>query len=532
MGKTKVFISSTFVDLKDTRESLKQYFLDNQMEPILFERGSIAFDPYKNVDSACYNEVEKSTIFVLIIGGRYGSPASDEPKKTRIKKIKKYNSITKKEYLRARENNIPIFTFIDKEVSSDYRFFRRNRDKTHINYPAVDNVNIFYLLDEIYKQTRNNYVKEYEYTSEIIDWLKIQISGLFQNFVEEKKAVFDKNVPNYYVNPFKLFYKRRTIKNLTLKKLSQEVGIDYKSLCNLEKFDLVGTTFDYTKFQSIDKNKLKKLCNCLNCSFQDVISPNSDDFSSKLIEYYHNYKKKRAKKNKYLPNESFTTKVVVFDFDGTLTIPEKNKTTWEMIWDYLGYDENLCSKYHNQYVTEEINHSEWCNLTLEKFKDKNLNINDIKKIAKKIILVNGLQELLVSLDKLNIKLYILSGSIEEIVELSLGKLKSHFREISANNFYFGANGNLEDIIGTEFDFKGKATYLKKIITKEKIAPYEVLFVGNSINDIFAYESGAKTLCVNPILTNPFDEVQWQYSIPKMINAMEIMKFVNTMPNNV
>ncbi len=530
MGKTKVFISSTFVDLKDTRDNLKNYFLENQMEPILFERGSIAFDPYKNVDTACYQEVEKSTIFVLIIGGRYGSRASDEPKKIRIRRIKKYNSITKNEYLRAREKNIPIFTFIDKNVYAEYQFFRRNRLNTHILYHFVDNISIFYLIDEIYKQPRNNYIKEYEYTSEIIDWLKIQISGLFQNFVEEKKADHNKGLPDYFINPFKLFFKRRTIPNLTLRKISQEIGLDYQSLCNLERFDLIGTNYNHKEFQILDKNKLKKLCSLLNCSFQDIISPSQDDFSSKLIEYYFNHKKKRPKKNKYLPNGNFTTKVVVFDFDGTLTIPKKNKTTWEMIWEYLGYNKNLCSDYHNQFVAEKISHSEWCKITLEKFQEKKMKQTDFDIISKKVVLIKDLEDLLSELSKLNIKLYILSGSVEELIVLALGRLKGYFRDISANNFFFDQKGNLADIIGTEYDFKGKATYLKKIIVKEKIAPYEVLFIGNSVNDIFAYESGAKTLCVNPVFTNPFDTVQWQHCIPKMTSAMDIIKFVNTMPN--
>ena len=60
---------------------------------------------------------------------------------------------------------------------------------------------------------------------------------------------------------------------------------------------------------------------------------------------------------------------------------------------------------------------------------------------------------------------------------------------------FGADGSLAHIAGTKYDFVGKADYLRRLMSFEKIAPYEILFVGNSCNDIFASQSGARhTLC--------------------------------------
>jgi phosphoserine phosphatase len=91
---------------------------------------------------------------------------------------------------------------------------------------------------------------------------------------------------------------------------------------------------------------------------------------------------------------------------------------------------------------------------------------------------------------------------------------------------FDKNGKLEKIIGTIFDFKGKASYIEKIANELNIKPYEILFVGNSNNDQLAYTSGAVTLCVNPILTDPFDEKKWSNTINDMHNLDQILKYIN------
>jgi phosphoserine phosphatase len=192
----------------------------------------------------------------------------------------------------------------------------------------------------------------------------------------------------------------------------------------------------------------------------------------------------------------------------------------------LGFPPNLCADYHNQFTSKKITHNEWCKITLNNFREKKLSKKDLKEIANKIIFIKNLESLLKELENLNIKMYILSGSIVELIEAKLDSFENYFVDISANKFHFNREGLLKDIIGTKYDFKGKATFLKEVIIKEKIAPFEVLYVGNSINDIWAYESGVKTLCVNPINTNSYNRIQWRDSIQNMKSALEILNFVN------
>lgn len=63
---------------------------------------------------------------------------------------------------------------------------------------------------------------------------------------------------------------------------------------------------------------------------------------------------------------------------------------------------------------------------------------------------------------------------------------------------FHIDNRLAKIEGTKYDFEGKADFIRKIAKKEKLkSPSEILFIGNSDNDEYAYRSGAQTLCFNP-----------------------------------
>ena len=74
MAKPRVFLSSTYYDLKHVRERIERFLANFGMEPVLFENDNVTFE----FNKPCYNEVKTCQMMVLIVGGRYGSAASGE----------------------------------------------------------------------------------------------------------------------------------------------------------------------------------------------------------------------------------------------------------------------------------------------------------------------------------------------------------------------------------------------------------------------------------------------------------------------
>jgi hypothetical protein len=162
MVKPRIFVSSTYYDLKHIRDSLESFIENIGYEAVLFEKGKIPYNHKSPLDESCYSEIANCHMFILIIGGRYGSPSSEEGNET-DEICQMYKSVTMKEYQSARDKDIPIFIFVEKNVYSEYHTYKMNiKNPSKVNYAYVDNVNVFKLLDEISSQTRNNSVKEFE----------------------------------------------------------------------------------------------------------------------------------------------------------------------------------------------------------------------------------------------------------------------------------------------------------------------------------------------------------------------------------
>ena len=109
MARPRVFVSSTYYDLKYVRSDLESFIKSLGYDPILSEKGDIAYLPDRPLDQSCYKEAENSDIYVLIIGGRYGSASSpgglDVPEHFSDRSA----SLPTMAYATAKSNDIPIY---------------------------------------------------------------------------------------------------------------------------------------------------------------------------------------------------------------------------------------------------------------------------------------------------------------------------------------------------------------------------------------------------------------------------------------
>lgn len=184
MAKPRIFISSTYYDLKHLRSSLDLFVESLGFESILSEKGDIAFSPDTPLDDSCYREASNADIFCLIIGGRYGSESSGREKKEKKGFFEKYDSITKKEYEEAVKKEIPTYILIESSVYSEYHTYLRNKENSDIHYAHVDSENIFKLIEDILAKPKNNPVHTFEKFADIELWLREQWAGLFRELLQ------------------------------------------------------------------------------------------------------------------------------------------------------------------------------------------------------------------------------------------------------------------------------------------------------------------------------------------------------------
>lgn len=92
--------------------------------------------------------MKNSDMAILIIGGKYGSPST-----TDNNEFEEYVSVTRKEFRSANESKIPIYTFVDSKVFTEYELYERNINESeailNIKFNNADNINIFKFINEI-----------------------------------------------------------------------------------------------------------------------------------------------------------------------------------------------------------------------------------------------------------------------------------------------------------------------------------------------------------------------------------------------
>jgi HAD superfamily phosphoserine phosphatase-like hydrolase len=520
MAEPRIFISSTYRDLKDTREAVAEYVKEFGYAPVIFERDDISYEPNKLLEDSCYEEIKSCSLMILLIKNNYGSFS-----KTFQRRQNNIDSVTKNEYYAARDMGIPIFIFIEQTSIDEYNAYMNQGKPKDFTFRVLENSHLADFIKDIYQDKSFRFIHTYQNIADIKLKLKKQWAGLFNKYLLNAQKYSLRKNDKVYVNSFKLFYFRR-FSGLSQEKLAKVVGMKANRIQTIEDAGIKKNHIEIEDFEAVTLEELQRIADALGCSVGNLKAGLPDDFLSQYLLYYFKNKGTQQRKKVKAKNPSLIkSKVVLFDFDGTLTKSTDNLTTWEHIWLYQKYDINECADLHRKYSISEITHKKWCELTEKKFKAKNLHQTELNHIADDIKLIDGTREVIEELVSKNVKLYILSGSIKYIIRRILGDLYQCFEGVKANDFIFDNNGFLQTINGTKYDFEGKADFISQIVKESNINPFEAFFVGNSQNDEWAHQSGAQTLCVNPRYTNPDHPFQWTYSINNMNNLKEIFRYL-------
>lgn len=300
MATPRVFVSSTYYDLKYLRERLERFIKSFNMEPVLFEYDKIYYNPNSSPINSCYKEIEGCHLILLIIGGRYGSIDKENEKELYDKE---FVSITQNEYKTAIEKGVPSMVFIDRNVYAEYKTYQKNKNNIpeDFKFAHVDNVKVFEFISKV----EQNAIKSFDKVEDIEQYFASQLSGMLydylvglQNFEEDKKiktaveeiktvsssmqnminsiaekvlgaqdakfqeAIFDqkKSIIDFFLELLKQNVDWGTFDfNISDKKIEELRGIFIKTIFNKDKIEEIQSIPDF-KQRCEEEDKLCRLC--------------------------------------------------------------------------------------------------------------------------------------------------------------------------------------------------------------------------------------------------------------------------------
>jgi hypothetical protein len=176
MARPRIFLSSTFYDLRYVRSDLERFIRELGYEAVMNERGHIAYGREESLEQYCYREIGTCDILVHIIGGKFGSASGEEP-----------YSISQMELKTAHELHKQIYVFVERAVHVEYRTFIKNEANLNFQPQYVDDVKIYQFLKSIYELPSNNAIAGFDSVSEMMEYLREQWAGLFQRFLHDVK---------------------------------------------------------------------------------------------------------------------------------------------------------------------------------------------------------------------------------------------------------------------------------------------------------------------------------------------------------
>ena len=180
MAVPRVFVSSTYYDLKQVRYNIGDYIKSLGYEPVMHERAGVAYTQTAPLENDCYHELASCDIIVCIIGNHFGSQSTDNDL-----------SITMREIQTAVKSKKKVYIFIAKDVFIENRTYEKNKESGIFKSAYTDDIRIHEFIFELKNNTKNNVIESFDTTDDIIATLKLQFAGLFQNLLAKDASTTD-----------------------------------------------------------------------------------------------------------------------------------------------------------------------------------------------------------------------------------------------------------------------------------------------------------------------------------------------------
>ena len=169
----------------------------------------VLYDPRNHTHESCIKEIPACDMVILIIGSRFGGTAiprslehvdidavSTLSSSSELADLRDNISITHLETLKAIEQSILVYAFVDNNVMHDHHVYERNKSNPsvieHIDFPSIQNresaAYIFEFINFLSHRLVNNSITSFSGLEEIRTHLTSQWSQLFQKLLHESRT--------------------------------------------------------------------------------------------------------------------------------------------------------------------------------------------------------------------------------------------------------------------------------------------------------------------------------------------------------
>ncbi len=177
-----VFVSSTCYDLAQVRQDLRLFIESLGMIPLLSDFDSFPVNPNLGTIGNCLAGVKnRANIFVLVVGGRYGSQTESG------------KSVTNMEYLEAKTKGIPCYIFVQKPILTALTIWRKNPSGNFSD--VADSSKLFEFIESL-RDPKKNWIFPFESAQDIIETLRKQLAYLFMDALSIRDRMISSELPN------------------------------------------------------------------------------------------------------------------------------------------------------------------------------------------------------------------------------------------------------------------------------------------------------------------------------------------------
>jgi len=142
-------------------------------------------------------------------------------------------------------------------------------------------------------------------------------------------------------------------------------------------------------------------------------------------------------------------KLVCFDLDGTIV--DETVSIWQTIHDHLKSDQSIRAEYREKYKKGEISYEDWAQLDIELWKEMGATKQEILAALTPLKLMNGAKETLDKLRESGVKMVIVSGSLNVVLEKVFPDYRGYFDHVFINNIFFDSEGKIQEVVSTIYD---------------------------------------------------------------------------------